>query len=413
MTHPHKRPVANDLPELDAANRDGGGHGEPSWFFHDNAGAGQEELAERYRRLRPGNASGYPAQGYGEFISTRRMDDGGAAPLPYERRANDAGRRFSAPPQRGGMSHAKTYVLAALAAAVTGAGVGYGASQFDHVKTALTQLVAEPAAAQPSLAVVAATPSAPSQTTTLIAKKRLATAKLDVADVTGGLNTYIPLALHAEPGLENQDLFLKIRGLPDSAYLTAGKKDAESDWRLSLADLNNLKLVVRAASKPNFDVAVAAFETGSGELAAPVKKMTVALNSLSPVIVPVAAPPETVVLKPAAAGETSRASAIPLPVDAAAIVLPQSVEAVALLAKGDLLFQSGDLMSARQFYEQAYAKGSADGAYGIGRTYDPGVFAEFKVQGLKADPALAMQWYQKAAKAGSAEAAKRLAMANR
>lgn len=413
MTHPQKRSVANDLPEPGAAGRNDDGHGEPSWFYQDSAGAGHQELAERYRRLRPANGAIHPQSGYGEFISTRRMDDGGAAPLPYERRANDVGRRLSAPPRRSGMSHAKTYVLAALAAAVTGAGVGFGASQFDHVKIALTQLVAEPAVNQTSLAVVAATPPAANQTTTFIAKKRIATAKLDVADVTGGINTYIPLALHAEPGLQNQVLFLKIRGLPESAYLTAGKKDAESDWRLSLADLNNLKLVVPAASKQRFDVAVAAFEAESGELAAPVKKMTVALDNLTPVILPAAAAPETVVLKPASTAGTSRASAIPLPSNAAAIILPQSVEAAALLAKGDLLFQAGDLLSARLFYEQAYGKGSGEGAYGIGRTYDPSVFAELKVQGLKADPDLAIEWYQKAAKAGSAEAAKRLAMAKR
>jgi TPR repeat protein len=86
-----------------------------------------------------------------------------------------------------------------------------------------------------------------------------------------------------------------------------------------------------------------------------------------------------------------------------------SAEAAGLVAKGGILMKSGDLEMARRFYEQAFALGSAEGALGAGRTFDPLVYAELKVQGLTPDPARAMEWYKRAASAGNGEAAAAIA----
>jgi TPR repeat protein len=75
------------------------------------------------------------------------------------------------------------------------------------------------------------------------------------------------------------------------------------------------------------------------------------------------------------------------------------------LRKGDLLLKSGDLAVARQFYERAYAQGAAAGAMGVGKTYDPVVFAELNVQGIAPDPAKAMEWYLRAEGQGAPDAA--------
>ena len=56
-----------------------------------------------------------------------------------------------------------------------------------------------------------------------------------------------------------------------------------------MAELKDLKLVVPDAPKPELDLAVAAFEPKTGELAAPVKTMTVALSDV--VVEPASAPP--------------------------------------------------------------------------------------------------------------------------
>jgi TPR repeat protein len=78
------------------------------------------------------------------------------------------------------------------------------------------------------------------------------------------------------------------------------------------------------------------------------------------------------------------------------------------MEKGDLLLKSGDIIAARQFYLRAFELQDAAGAYGVGRTYDPKVFAQLNVRGLSPDPDKAREWYGKAAAAGNAEAAQEL-----
>ena len=48
--------------------------------------------------------------------------------------------------------------------------------------------------------------------------------------------------------------------------------------------------------------------------------------------------------------------------------------------------------------------GAVEAAVGVGRTYDPVVYEQLKVTGLKPDPLLAMEWYMRAGNAGSSEA---------
>ena len=405
MTHSLKRPVEDGLVDAVADEPRITSHTEPSWFFQGDDGNGQMELAERYRRLRPerlaqASRNAEPL-GYRDLISAQRLAEHREGGPPHRRQQAQIPRRAS------GMSVAKTYVFAALAAALAGGGMGYGASQFDRIKATVAGLLAGSHVEHPALAVAEAA-IAPAQTTELV-KKPVAIAKLDVADASGGLNTYIPLALHAEPGLQDQALMLKLTGLPETAYLTAGTRDRQNIWQLSPADLKDLKLVVPTTATPRFDVAVAAFEPRTGELLAPVKEMTIAIEDMPPVIVPTSAPAEWTAVKPAGAAKAGEAAAIPLPEATIAAAVPVNPEGKALLGKGDMLFKSGDLHTARQFYEQAFAKGVAEGALGVGRTYDPAVFAELKVQGLKADAKLAAEWYQRAAAAGSSDASLALA----
>ena len=134
---------------------------------------------------------------------------------------------------------------------------------------------------------------------TTISKKPIAIASLAVSDVTGTLNSMIPLALNAEPAFENQELAIKITGLPASAYLTAGKKISDNTWILKDGEEDGINLFVSQSDTAKFDISVAAIETNTGELAAPVKEMTVAIddvkieNETALQITPVSAPPET------------------------------------------------------------------------------------------------------------------------
>ena len=267
------------------------------------------------------------------------------------------------------------YAFAGLAAILTGATFGYAYTQHERLGVALRSFAA-------ALAAPAQESAVPRKTAdSVVEKKPIVSAKIEVQDLSGNVNSMIPLMLSAEPGDAGQDLILKLSGLPADAYLTAGTRDGDG-WELSQAQAQRAKLVIPRADQSSFDVSVAAFEGNTGQLAAPVKEFTVAIIDSGVQVAPASAIAETVTTKPAQ-------------------VKP---EAAGLVNKGNALLKSGDIVMARQFFERAFAMGSIDAAVGVGRTYDPVVYEQLKVQGLKPDPLLAMEWYMRAGNAGSNEA---------
>lgn len=246
----------------------------------------------------------------------------------------------------------------------------------------------------------------------VVIKKTVATATLDVADVKGSLGSMIPLMLSAQNADSNEPLSLKISGLPEQAYLTAGVRSAPGSWTLKPSELSDVKLVVPQSDLKQFDMEVAAVETRTGELAAPIKAMNVQLDGTPAVVVmpatqvgagksnadttqlaaiappaivsPVNAAPDTAVIK------LNEPSGIPSPIS----------ETTDFVAKGNALLESGDIISARQFFLRAAELGNAQGSFGVARSYDPKVFAQLNVVGLQPDPVQAAEWYQKAAQAG-------------
>ncbi len=85
---------------------------------------------------------------------------------------------------------------------------------------------------------------------------------------------------------------------------------------------------------------------------------------------------------------------------------PQPEDAVLERAFNQL--SHGDVAGARAVYESMAQGGSARGALGLAESYDPDFLTSRQIQGVKADPVLARLWYEKAAKLGRFEAAKRL-----
>src|SRR5262249_58803795 len=81
-----------------------------------------------------------------------------------------------------------------------------------------------------------------------------------------------------------------------------------------------------------------------------------------------------------------------------------SDEITELLARGDTLLRSGDIASARLFYERAANAGNGRAALLLGATFDP----VFLGRGVRSDPASARLWYQRARDLGEAEAERRL-----
>ena len=77
----------------------------------------------------------------------------------------------------------------------------------------------------------------------------------------------------------------------------------------------------------------------------------------------------------------------------------------ALMKRGDELLRIGDISAARLAYERAAAGGSARAMTALGMTYDPSFLSRTNARGIRPDPAVAAEWYRKAAALGDAAAA--------
>jgi hypothetical protein len=308
-------------------------------------------------------------------------------------------------------------MLAGCAAIIAGGALGYAMANLERLNQSTGRALAFvgsilPAGDAQASIVPAISANVGATSNTVISKKPIATASLDVADVAGALNSAIPLMLRSGGDANTQEIAIRVTGLPPAAFLSAGTRLSESAWLLRQGEETGVSLTVPAADKPKIELAIAAIEVKTGELAAPIREMTVALTD--PQVTAQTTPPQQVAVQKLAAVQPQEQSvalpaAIPQPQSATVVEPAISAEAAGLLQKGDLLFKSGDLVAARQFYSRAFEMGAGAGAYGAARTYDPAVYAELKVQGLMPDAAEARGWYAKAAQAGIAKAAAAIA----
>ena len=377
---------------------------EPSWFLKQSDHDPHEERVSRYRLSRniPDRTTHPDTQK--KPASRHSLPQRPRPPARFLESRDDADPSHEKHPVSKGLSLKQTFALAALMAVISGGTVGFLSSQYSTLKgTALallsgaetTPAAEAPAIPQKELHIV---------TASVVPKKQVATATLEVNDVTGETNSLIPLLLSAEPALPSQDLIMKISGLPEDAYLTSGTRDADKVWALSMDDLRNVKLMIPQAQQPQFDVAVAAFEKNTGELAAPVKTMTIALSDV--IVEPVSAPPPLQMSQPALS-DTPRVGlpgSIPEPVNVSVTHTAARQMAAKHALTGDSLLKSGDLEGARKAYQQAWTGGSPDGALGMAKSYDPEILAALKVKDIEPNGAYALKWYQRAATAGKTEA---------
>lgn len=381
----------------------------PSWFHHKDSDDIGRAMSERYMAQKveqtPAIETAKP-EAYEEF--KRKMDDrfvqaqrlydtelprvqrptlplkdihGRRRLYQEEQRSFASEQRQKAPTKTPWLKMASLGLTALLVGGGAGLAVVNMETISNHLSTGLTSVKAS---------IAGLTPPQNSQpkvnTETVVHKKLIAVAKLDVSDVSGNLNSPIPLLLSALAAEGEAPISLRVMGLPEASYLTAGIETTKGNWLLKPEDIAGVKLVVPHMDAPQFDMEIAAVEAKTGVLAAPVKAMTVAIANpsaanLAATIAPANSPPDTATVVPVAA-------------------TPVDPEAAGLIAKGDGLLNSGDLASARQFYLRANELGDAKGAYGVGRTYDPKIFTALNVQGLQPEPGKAAEWYKKAAAGG-------------
>jgi hypothetical protein len=92
------------------------------------------------------------------------------------------------------------------------------------------------------------------------------------------------------------------------------------------------------------------------------------------------------------------------PITPVARLLLSTAEVTALIARGDQLLGTGDVVSARLFYERAADVGNGEAALKLGKTFDPTFLSFGRLSGVRGDPGAAIPWYRRARDLGQAEA---------
>jgi hypothetical protein len=140
---------------------------------------------------------------------------------------------------------------------------------------------------------------------------------------------------------------------------------------------------------------------GAEPKGAPEQAPTVVATPASPVVAPSA---------PADRDEVAPSSPPPQPVAAPAKPQLSAQDIAALVERGRILFEAGDLAAARLFFRRAANAGDAAGALAMGATYDPDVLTKRFIRGIEADAQEARMWYERARELGSPEGPRRIEM---
>jgi TPR repeat protein len=78
------------------------------------------------------------------------------------------------------------------------------------------------------------------------------------------------------------------------------------------------------------------------------------------------------------------------------------------VARGDASLATGDVASARLFYEHAADSGEARAAMRLGETFDPLFVGHARLRGVSGDLGMALFWYRRARDLGATEVERRL-----
>jgi hypothetical protein len=196
--------------------------------------------------------------------------------------------------------------------------------------------------------------------------------------------------------------FIRLRGLPASVSLSEGYSIGPGSWAIPLHSLPSLRAMIPAGVSGRSDLTISLVgvdgtllaETRIAFVVGPSAIMAPGDGETKPTLLPP---------RPLPAGRPQLVPRTPeLPPD-------EKERAEKLVAQGERFLTQGNVAIARQFFQRAADAGFAAAAVRLAATYDPGELARLQVQGVVPDRAEAKKWYERARELGAAEAEERLA----
>jgi hypothetical protein len=183
--------------------------------------------------------------------------------------------------------------------------------------------------------------------------------------------------IHVESGEPaSSQVKLLVRGLAPGVSLSEGRVFGQGVWVVPLNDIPRLKVLAPAdTSRSDLNLALVTLD---GKLLAEARVVLFITPQIS-----------IDEQKPVAARPFKR------------MAEAERESAMILLRRGDQSIKEGNIAAAQQFYRRAADYGLAEAATALGTTYDPTELARMKAVGVRPDPALARQWYEKARELGA------------
>jgi hypothetical protein len=223
----------------------------------------------------------------------------------------------------------------------------------------------------------------------------------------------VPFPIQIEPAdAVPRNSFVRLRGLPPMAALSEGYVIGAGSWAVPIAALPDLKISLPVAAAGRSDVSILLVAVDGAVLVETKTALTIAAAGQAANQTRERAPP---------AGAAMLRAGVPVDLApsrqeqtaAAPPVVPRSMpqereRALRLMAKGNEQMEEGNVSAARLFYERAADAGLPDGAMALAATFDAAELERLKVRGIKADPKLARQWYERARQLGAGDADERL-----
>jgi hypothetical protein len=208
----------------------------------------------------------------------------------------------------------------------------------------------------------------------------------------------LPIRIGPESAVPRHS-FVTVRGLPSMAGLSEGYAIAPGSWAVPLRALSGLNIKLPAGLTGRTDLVITLLA----------KDGTVLFEARSALVlgpaalVSAGAPPGP----PAKAGTAAAPPNVrppPRPVEKSGPPIDNE-RAIGFIKKAEELMASGNVETARLFYERAADAGLAQGALALAATFDPHELARRQVVGgLRPNPAQAQRWYERARELGAAEA---------
>ncbi|MFA9386900.1 MAG: hypothetical protein ACERIE_02370 [Methyloceanibacter sp.] len=164
--------------------------------------------------------------------------------------------------------------------------------------------------------------------------------------------------------------YLLLRGLPEDADLSAGRRTGLGAWLVKGDDTPGLALTLAKGASGDYPLDVYQLETGNGPQAR-----------------------HRLILR------------VGVPQELAAMSVS---EADVLRERAQRLLGKGSITAARHLLTEAAEQGHGAAAYELALTYDREVLAKAGIRGIDSDARVARTWYEYAAQDGHAEAGQRL-----